>query len=558
MRSATDARQLPFLFRATSINTFSMGVADQIMNGSVVLSSSWPPYDPPDELTWNEDPYTNKSWRLYFHALTTVSHLLDAYDRTDDLTYVVKARLLTESWLDAKGVPRSSRADYAWNEHSVASRTLTMLALRLRWQQSVLQDTAFEQRLLGAIHAHAIWLADPAEYRHANHGILQDRALMAVAVLIPEFSESSRWLATARVRLVQRCQADVAPSGVHLEHSPFYHLFFMRLFYSIRDFLDAHGIEDNQFDRILSKMEGYLVHVTRDDRTLPLIGDTRRGKIDPEFRVREIGDELRYVLSNGAEGRQPTVTDMAYADAGVAVMRDSWQSDCPVTLVFVSGFHSTVHKHADDLSFVLRVGSTDVLIDAGSHNNERMDPITTYQRSVFGHNAIAVDGRSYPSVKEQIGKATIDAFAVTDDGVRVQGSHRHFPGVTISREITYHKPDVFEIRDVIESDEEHEYTQIFNVGQSLETMKTELGFMLRDESAGIEVDVFPRGPVDEIRQYRGQHDPVLGWASEAYGKANPMDTIHVVSRGRTVELLTTVSIRIAGREQNEQRVLSAS
>jgi hypothetical protein len=521
---------------------FTIEYAEHWLNDRVALKALWPPYQLPGSPTWDEDPFHNRSWRLYYHGLLGVGHLLNAYSMTGDLTYLLKAKVLVISWLDTKGDPWLPRSEYIWNEHSVANRVLTFVQLLSLMRSTPLYHEEFERQITGEIEFHAQRLAEDKRYQTNNHGIIQDRALLEVAVLFPELPESSEWFAKATTRLVERLRTDVSPSGVSLEHSPQYQIHFIKLFYTIRDFMEAHEIYGGQFDDVLSAMERYLVYILRADGSLPLIGDTRHSDVRNLFKRRKISEELRYAVSNGRQGRRPQEVDAVFADAGVAVLRDSWESDRPISLVFVAAFHSKMHKHADDLSFVLRVGETDFLIDSGSFNYDGMNPFTAYQRSTLAHNTISVDGTSYPIERELAGRSGIDEYDLGADEARVWGSHRLFAGVTVTRKLTYRKPDEVLIHDVATSNGEREYAQVFNIGKQTEMTRTDSGLVLCD-AVGTEVELTQIGPVDGVRQFRGQADPKMGWATNRFGVAFPIDVVHFVKRGRTVEFTTRLVIR---------------
>lgn len=91
--------------------------------------------------------------------------------------------------------------------------------------------------VLYAVQRHAEMLASPDFYTEAhNHGVDQDRALMEIAVAFPEFSDSGAWVSLAANRLRGQIESTVSPEGVHLEHSPAYHLCQMKRLDGIRRF----------------------------------------------------------------------------------------------------------------------------------------------------------------------------------------------------------------------------------------------------------------------------------------------------------------------------------
>ncbi len=51
--------------------------------------------------------------------------------------------------------------------------------------------------------------------------------------------------------------------------------------------------------------------------------------------------------------------------------------------MFKAGYQSRVHKHGDDLSFMLTSKGYDVFVDTGSYGNMIGDPIVDYLHSSF-------------------------------------------------------------------------------------------------------------------------------------------------------------------------------
>ena len=527
------------LVRSVSPGPDTRRFADLAVEGKIAFRKDWPPFDPGGDPTWSADPYQSASWRLYFHGLMIVDHLLNAFSASADEMYLLKARDLATGWLAAHGEPASGGGP--WNEHSTASRSLALAHLQHRWRMAGFPEEEITA-VNAAIAAHGEWLTDAEHYVRNNHGVIMDDALLKLAAIHPDRAVAERWFRIAMERIHARCREDVTPSGVHKEHSPFYHLYFMKLLMKIRRFLIASGTDDESLEETLALMRRYLAYIARDDLTFPLLGDTRLLDIPAAINVSGGNDELAWVVSRGERGTMPDQDDVVFSDAGVAIFRSGWMDPRPVSIVFTAAVHSTTHKHADDLSFVLRVAGVDVLIDGGSRSYDRHDSIARYLKQTFAHNTLTVDGASY-SLKHGVGKASIDGFELRDGRASVWGSHRLYDGVVLRRRIDYQKPDRVLLVDEAEADSPHDYTQTFNIGERMQVEGSSRRFVFREPNAGVEVTLLQVGDFGEVDRFKGQTDPPLGWASHRLGEAHPVSALHFTTRATSARFVTQLLIK---------------
>ena len=102
-----------------------------------------------------------------------------------------------------------------------------------------------------------------------NHGIYQDRALIQLAVLFPNFEQSDEWLNIGLYRLSLHLEDGVTPSGIHKEHSPSYHYLVLQLFMSVSAFTNHYNVTYDELDSIIYKMHlpvmvaYFFVHTAR-------------------------------------------------------------------------------------------------------------------------------------------------------------------------------------------------------------------------------------------------------------------------------------------------------
>lgn len=479
-----------------------------------------------------------------------VSYLLNAYEETQNKLYLDKAKEITEDWIKNNPNDRISN-NWAWADHPVSSRILVMTNLLEHLKSEQKRDYRFIGLLLESFEEHLIYQVDEKKYKIPhNHGIMQDRALIQAAISLSNVKESSLWVNIARGRLNKQINSLVDENGVQLEHSPFYHLYTMQLLNSIIELKYNNNLAlDSNILKRFDSMKEYLVYITKPDLTLPLIGDSTKVNIINDFK----DDYLKYVVTEGREGLQPKEIDKVYKDSGVAIFRDEWASEEAYKnmthLVFNAGYHSRVHKHADDLSFVLSSLGEDIFIDAGKYeyNNTKW---REYISSSKGHNMITVDNTSYKIENKNYGSFITD-YILEEGYSWVRGEHNLFQNVKLSREILYIKPNVLLIFDKANSNTHHSYEQNFNLGKTFEIdyeQSDENLVVANNDNGDITVTIKQLKPIDSYRIYKGYNNekdrknPIRGYASEVTNELFEINQIEFHKNGFNVEFVTLISL----------------
>lgn len=218
-------------------------------------------------------------------------------------------------------------------------------------------------------------------------------------------------------------------------------------------------------------------------------------------------------------------------DGGVAVFGNKLKPENQLYLLFTAGYHSTTHKHADDLSFILNYGKTEFFVDSGKYNYNFNDPYRNYFRSTMAHNTITVDNQSYPLIKELVNKSKIDSFKIGSDYSYVSGSHVLYTGVKVRRTVIYlKKVNSVLIHDVMESKNSHSYTEAFNIGKDVQISKTGVRtFTLRSNIENREIELIQLTKMDRINSYTGSSNPIIGWQSVKFNQKFPITQIQFIN-----------------------------
>ena len=93
-----------------------------------------------------------------------------------------------------------------------------------------------------------------------------------------------------------------------------------------------------------------------------MVGDSFDDKVLSISQDVVTNEHLLFEITNGQQGVEIGSNSIVYDDAGVAIFKNDWENQTSIYFALFNAFHSTVHKHSDDLSFVLSYGETDILL----------------------------------------------------------------------------------------------------------------------------------------------------------------------------------------------------
>ncbi len=198
------------------------------------------------------------------------------------------------------------------------------------------------------------------------------------------------------------------------------------------------------------------------------------------------------------------------------------------------------HGHADALSFTLRVGGRDVLVDPGTFDYFAHPEWRTYFRTTAAHNTLEVDGLDQsemlgPFLWGRRAHSKCTRFAAEGEGGTVAGGHdgyaRLAAPVRHSRTIDLRaESGVIDVTDEIESGGAHDVRIFFHAAEDC-TVRIDGVSKVRID-AGPSVVHLETDPALAIELVSGSEDPTLGWVSRGYHRKEPSTTI--VARGRTL------------------------
>ena len=484
----------------------------------------------PANPSWSEDPFKDRNWQFSLHNFAVIRYLLAAHKKTNDDWYLKRAEELTTDWM-ADNFGPSPPSEFSWNDHTTALRLENLIYL-FEYARKRQMDGPFLQTLLAAIYVHGNVLSDESfYYKHSNHGLDQSYILYWAGAVFPEFPESARWREIGKERVKDEINFEFSPEGVHVENTPTYH------FWIINKVIDIDQIFRNYegkpiytgMDKLTDHALEYTAYITKPNGKYPLFGDAEE-IYRPEDN-KALGalngfayQHFLYSVTQGERGTRPPQTDYVFQRSGYAIFRDVWhgRSDFAQTiyLALKAGFLSTVHKHNDDLSFVLYGYGEDWIIDSGLFRYQSDDPFRRYALSNKAHNVVLVDDLEESQDEGDVGRSHIDAFVTNKDRSSVIASHSLYAGFVVSRRVDYYKPGSIHISDTVSSLDGnlHTYRILFHVpGDKVVTVKGQAAIVQSARSGKTLTINHSGGVVDRVYIISGQKEPYYqGWVSTSY------------------------------------------
>lgn len=482
------------------------GIAELILKNNIYAFDLWDvvPYD--GEIDWKSNPYNNRSWRLYFHSLRMVGCLARAFEFKKETDYVRKAMEIISSW----HINRDNSGWDVWTDHAVANRVLNISHLYfVAFSELEVKDKKLIKDIL---YEHGHWLYDDANYTKGNHSIMQDRALMQLALTF-QYGESDEWYKKGFDRILNTFDEEITNEGVVVENSPAYHPYVMDLLHDFIKMQENFGksVPLLYYDRY-SDVVNYITYMLKPSGTFPTIGDTYYSNSPFRYLNKYNDEELLFVTSDGREGVIPSHVDKFYPNSGYAILRDGWLLNGSLKkdtqLFFTNTNKSVVHKHADNLSFELFSNGEDLIVDPG-HMGYEKDSLSNYLKSTIAHNGLSIDNLTY-DVKNTIKtEAEILNYKSEKNYSFFHAIFSPDSSVTFNRRVLFIKPNIFVFIDDVNLSRPTDYklfTQTFNFGKTIKNIKSSSEDKISFEFNNNTLDIYQLNNVNEFVFYNSEND----------------------------------------------------
>jgi hypothetical protein len=267
----------------------------------------------------------------------------------------------------------------------------------------------FRRRLLDSLYVHGRHISgNLSVYFSPNTHLMGEAvALHAIGVLFQEFPRARRWRREGGDMVRAQMRAQVQSDGSHFEHSSYYHVYAldMLMFSAVIEQMPADYLEG------LERMALYLDALLGLQRRLPFLGDDDGGRFFHPYRQRDrfgcgslaaFGGSGSGTLEEHAEigawwlaGRslgsvRAPRGSRFFENSGIAVIENGDMHLVADAGPF--GYGRAGHSHSDTLSFVLRRGEEDLLIDAGTYTYVGSAQWRKWFGGSAAHNTVRIDG----------------------------------------------------------------------------------------------------------------------------------------------------------------------
>ncbi|MFD0618103.1 alginate lyase family protein [Paenibacillus sp. GCM10027629] len=479
---------------------------------------------------WELQGEPRNTYQVYLHSFQFLSYLNNGYEVTKNIKYLTRIKEVILGWLNYNNKENSQ---FIWYDFSVANRTIVITHFLYLCEQAQFElDDAFKILLFNSLLQHGDFLCEENNYIDNNHGLMMDRALLQLSLFFKNTYKFDEWYNKSLYRINQQLQDSFTNDYINVENSPEYHYHTYLLFEELSNFLVLNKIEvtDKKFQSTLDKVFNNHLEMLNQNQSYPLIGDTTE-KTFP---------------GNGFKGNS-----IVFPDSGLAILKTNNSY-----LTIKSGYINTSHKHYDDISFTFSYKGVNLFIDSGKYNYNNKDPLRQYIISAYAHNGIVVDGENYSINKENANKAKITSYVISEHVDKIELINNLYQGVEITRNLLFIKPNVLIIFDEMISNENHNYSLIFNVDTNAEMRFIEkgmFGFCVNDSGTSVVLDQ-SLIPDNVIYSYGKKDDrSIRGFRSIKFGELNPCHNVEFIYKDRkSCECITHITVSNNSEEDESE------
>ena len=454
---------------------------------------------------------------------------------------------LALDWIDTFIFNREKKG-FIWYDMAVGQRS-TKIAFLTR---KALADGANEEILIPLLIAADIHMIELMQEdriaMHSNHGLFQMAGLLALSASLPFLRHAEKGLEIAGRNISIMLNNHFADDGLHLEHSPEYHIFMTNYVSQICEigWLNKH----DEFKVLAQKAV-----------------DATTWLIQPDGNILPHGDSKNIPASQRLRYSVPTLSQsgvMKFEQGGLGVSYHLDEKGKPMEMLSLSAqFHSRQHKHADDLSFHYCAKGRQLLVDSGTYSYQYDSLKRMYVESTRAHNAVEIDEMNTTRfAKDAFGSALVETrqlgpLAILSGKIQHQGLnptdhpfntykpwHRSRVNIHHNRALFHLANRFLIIVDNMSSPDEHSYTQWFHFAPDLTVSENEKGrFDCTDTNGEKLLSLQPLSEIDDYVSKHGQESPRLqGWTGISGTNLEPSHAIGYKQKGRECCFCTLVSL----------------
>lgn len=529
--------------------------ADALCNGNLYVDIALTeplPYSM-DTFDWNQEATNSPStFQLYLQSLGMIKFLSRAALMTGESKYLDCASQFIHSWSAYLHSEQSANNPKVWYDHGTALRAENIIYYLLVANELDVLAAEEKEFAYNLLLEHGEFLSQDANYtKNHNHGIYQDEALLYIAYFLPDSEQTNQWRMTAQRRLKEQLAYAFTDEWVHVENSASYCIGVITLFSSIADFLEQ--MQDSFADELrqnVNMMADFVARIHMPSGKMATLGDSFSGGVSSAQDENFGNSFLAYMQSQGENGEPPASLTAYYPHSGYFFTNETYDKtrlNDSTWLMFKAGYVSPTHKHADDLEILLYSKGYEIFIDPGMYNYMTGNAYRDYLISPRAHNTINVDGKTYSTTAENALKTGLLTYENNDLYQYVLGYNEQYAGVQIDRHV-YSANDAILIFDDIRSDEEHVYSQLFQLSDDLRLIEEsdhEIVFGLGDTSYVVRIRQLDTPSISHEVIRGGDEENFYGYASNTLNEIHEISTLKFEAKGKDVRFVTLITIEDA-------------
>ncbi len=434
-----------------------------------------------DPIDWLNNPSEDIEWHILMHKFYYAVGLGMAYNQTGYQGYREKWVELTTSWIDT-GVPSGYIAGDVTGRRIQNWVYAYFHFVLIENSNSISPE--FNHKFLTSLHRQTQYLVDhlaPAR----NHRTLELYGVFLVAVVFPEFADSTKWLEFSLDEIVKNMQSDLQEDGVHCEQSTDYHHIVLKNYLCIRRLAAMNQIAvPIVMDVLLVKALEFAMHAHRPDGIIPSFSDGDSGSfLDLLKQGHDLygRNDMLYVATQGKEGTPPRARCKVFPNSGYCFLRSGWGESSDRFkderyLIFDCGpLGEGNHGHLDLLSFEISAYGHPLVVDPGRYTYDEKGEINwrVLFRGTGYHNTVQVDKKNQTRYVKGQAKFKIKGPEPDFDLSEfvTQPGYDLLCGIASSHEYdAIHERKIFFIRgqywvifDHLIAEETHDYDQLFHL-----------------------------------------------------------------------------------------------
>lgn len=416
-------------------------------------------------------------WQLNRHRYWI--EMARAYTASADLKYARAFRDQMLTWVASTEPPEKHNAPgSAWRTIESGIRLLGswQVAFDGFRKAPVIEDVTLIIMIASMLKQTKHLIANPTK---GNWLMMEMNGAYSFSALFPELrcAEENRRIATAH--LLREMEGQILPDGMHNELSPDYQLVVINCATNFVNLARSVGLASeipDSFTELIKRTADAAIRLMTPGFTQPRTNDTFTILTNrfAERAISVLGEtpEYLYALTEGREGSAPSGESASdFLDyAGFVVMRSGYTPDASY-LCFDVGPLGMGHEHQDKLNINLYKGNEELIYDDGGGQYD-LSEVRRYAIGGLSHNLLTVDGMAENRYEPKLSTSAIDASFLTDKNRDyAKGDYADGFGkdrlmlARHTREIRFEKPDLFIVRDSVESldGREHEYGLLFQL-----------------------------------------------------------------------------------------------